>query len=73
MTNIERPVRVTHLLCAAGTDETSEKVMYARKFNKRKEADIRVVWEQWFWDSFRVQGPSFPVGNPTSLILFRAL
>ncbi|KAI9446925.1 hypothetical protein F5148DRAFT_1253136 [Russula earlei] len=47
--NIERPVRVTHLLCS-GNDET-EKMRYARKFNERGEADIQLVWEEWFWDS----------------------
>ncbi|GJE85651.1 BRCT domain-containing protein [Phanerochaete sordida] len=54
--NIERPVRVTHLICAPGADEPSEKMLYAAKFNARKEADICIVWEQWFWDCVRVQG-----------------
>ena len=68
--NIERPVRVTHLICfnshrdsppepsdepnaheeLAELRETSEKLKYAEKFNLRKEADIQVVWEDWFWD-----------------------
>ncbi|KAF9450451.1 hypothetical protein P691DRAFT_725915 [Macrolepiota fuliginosa MF-IS2] len=52
--NIERPVKVTHLLCS-GDDET-DKMRYAEKFNKRKEASIRLVWEEWFWDSFDFGG-----------------
>ncbi|KAH9978902.1 hypothetical protein BGW80DRAFT_703080 [Lactifluus volemus] len=52
--NIERPVRVTHLLCS-GNEET-EKMHYARKFNERGEADIKLVWEEWFWDSLDFGG-----------------
>ncbi|KAF8271324.1 hypothetical protein EI94DRAFT_1720928 [Lactarius quietus] len=52
--NIERPVRVTHLLCS-GDDET-DKMRYARKFNERGEADIKLVWEEWFWDSLNFGG-----------------
>ncbi|KAI0256238.1 hypothetical protein BJV78DRAFT_448279 [Lactifluus subvellereus] len=52
--NIERPVRVTHLLCS-GNEET-EKMRYARKFNERGEADIKLVWEEWFWDSLEFGG-----------------
>jgi DNA replication regulator DPB11 len=52
--NIERPVRVTHLLCS-GNDET-DKMRYARKFNERGEADIKLVWEEWFWDSLNFGG-----------------
>ncbi|KAH8995665.1 hypothetical protein EDB92DRAFT_1943153 [Lactarius akahatsu] len=51
---IERPVRVTHLLCS-GDDET-DKMRYARKFNERGEADIKLVWEEWFWDSLDFGG-----------------
>ncbi|KIP11001.1 hypothetical protein PHLGIDRAFT_64495 [Phlebiopsis gigantea 11061_1 CR5-6] len=54
--NIERPVRVTHLLCTTGLDAMSEKMTYAAKFNQRKEASIHMVWEQWFWDSLRLGG-----------------
>ncbi|KAI9442471.1 hypothetical protein H4582DRAFT_1284064 [Lactarius indigo] len=52
--NIERPVRVTHLLCS-GNDET-DKMRYARKFNERGEANIKLVWEEWFWDSLDFGG-----------------
>ena len=52
--NIERPVRVTHLLCSG--DEETEKMLYARKFNERGEADITLVWEEWFWDSLDFGG-----------------
>ncbi|EIN03978.1 hypothetical protein PUNSTDRAFT_93421 [Punctularia strigosozonata HHB-11173 SS5] len=45
---IERPVRVTHLLCS-GTEQT-DKIRYAKKFNDRGEASIKLVWEEWFWD-----------------------
>ncbi|THH08112.1 hypothetical protein EW146_g9100 [Bondarzewia mesenterica] len=52
--NIERPVRVTHLLCSG--DEETDKMRYARKFNARGEASIRLVWEEWFWDSLEFGG-----------------
>lgn len=61
--NIERPVRVTHLLCSTGLDEKTEKMKYALKFNERKEASIRLVWEQWFWDSLKVQGKRISPGS----------
>lgn len=34
----------------------SDKVMYAEKFNERKEAEIHIVWEEWFWDSIKFGG-----------------
>lgn len=46
--HLERPVRVTHLLCA-GTEET-DKMHYAEKFNRQGEARISLVWDTWFWD-----------------------
>ncbi len=55
--NIERPVKVTHLLCSTGLDEISEKMKYAEKFNSRKEANISMVWEDWLWDCFSAHGP----------------
>ncbi|KAI0079135.1 hypothetical protein K474DRAFT_1696562, partial [Panus rudis PR-1116 ss-1] len=36
--------------------ETSPKVLYAEKFNARREASIQIVWEEWFWDSLRCGG-----------------
>ncbi|OAX41931.1 hypothetical protein K503DRAFT_734711 [Rhizopogon vinicolor AM-OR11-026] len=51
---IERPVKVTHLLCAG--DNETEKMRYADKFNKRGEATIHAVWEEWFWDCFEFGG-----------------
>lgn len=63
--NIERPVRVTHLLCGdecviSDNDpqgrKKSDKVKYAHKFNERKEANISIVWEEWFWDSIAFGG-----------------
>ncbi|KAK0488818.1 hypothetical protein IW261DRAFT_1414294 [Armillaria novae-zelandiae] len=51
---LERPVKVTHLLCS-GDDET-DKMKYAEKFNQRKEANIHLVWEEWFWDSLEFGG-----------------
>lgn len=53
---LERPVRVTHLLCA-GNEETDE-MRYAEKFNAAGEANppIQLVWEEWFWDSFEFGG-----------------
>jgi DNA replication regulator DPB11 len=47
-------VRVTHLLCSG--DEETEKMHYAQKFNERGEADIKLVWEEWFWDSLGFGG-----------------
>ncbi len=29
---------------------------YAQKFNERGEADIKLVWEEWFWDSLDFGG-----------------
>ncbi|KAJ6486725.1 hypothetical protein C8R45DRAFT_995644 [Mycena sanguinolenta] len=53
---LERPVRVTHLLCAG--DAETEEMRYAEKFNAAGEADppIRLVWEEWFWDSLESGG-----------------
>jgi len=52
--NLERPVKVTHLLCSG--DEETEKMQYAEKFNSRGEAKIHLVWEEWFWDSLDFGG-----------------
>jgi DNA replication regulator DPB11 len=52
--NLEPPVKVTHLLCSG--DEETDKMRYAEKFNKRGEANIHVVWEEWFWDSLEFGG-----------------
>ena len=52
--NLERPVRVTHLLCSG--DEETEKMKYAEKFNQRGEANVHLVWEEWFWDSLEFGG-----------------
>ncbi|KAF9262954.1 hypothetical protein L218DRAFT_372662 [Marasmius fiardii PR-910] len=52
--SLERPVRVTHLLCS-GEKET-DKMHYAEKFNRKGEADIKLVWEEWFWDSLEFGG-----------------
>ena len=52
--DIVRPVKVTHLLCT-GEVET-DKMRYARKFNKAREANIKIVWEEWFHDSIRYGG-----------------
>jgi hypothetical protein len=45
---LKRPIKVTHLLCG---DENTENVRTAEKFNECGEADICIVWEEWFWDS----------------------
>ncbi|KAF7330964.1 hypothetical protein MVEN_02436300 [Mycena venus] len=54
---LERPVRVTHLLCGVEGEET-DKMRYADKFNRHGEADppIQLVWEDWFWDSVECGG-----------------
>src|SRR5882762_4045387 len=54
VTAIERPVKVTHLLCSG--DGETDKRRYAEKFNKRGEAQIWLVWEEWFWDSVEFGG-----------------
>ena len=56
--SIERPVKVTHLLCSG--DEKTEKMKYAEKFNKKGEANIKLVWEEWFWDCINFGGTSIP-------------
>ncbi|TFY58573.1 hypothetical protein EVG20_g8092, partial [Dentipellis fragilis] len=53
---IERPVRVTHLLCSGDGENETDKMRYARKFNERGEAKIWLVWEEWFWDSLEFGG-----------------
>ncbi|KAA1467213.1 hypothetical protein DENSPDRAFT_832209 [Dentipellis sp. KUC8613] len=53
---IERPVRVTHLLCSGDGESETDKMRYARKFNERGEAKIWLVWEEWFWDSLEFGG-----------------
>ncbi|KAI0688222.1 hypothetical protein BC835DRAFT_1373595 [Cytidiella melzeri] len=66
--NIERPVKVTHLLCTTGLDAMTERMRYAEKFNKQREARIRMVWQEWFWDSLKVGGrcdeDSYDVSEP---------
>ncbi|OSC98510.1 hypothetical protein PYCCODRAFT_1480561 [Trametes coccinea BRFM310] len=66
--HIERPVRVTHLLCANTSEGETEKVRYAEKFNRMGEARIHIVWEDWFWDSLRFGGrfdeEAYKVSNP---------
>ncbi|KAG5721488.1 S-M checkpoint control protein rad4 [Termitomyces sp. T112] len=52
--NLERPVRVTHLLCSG--DQETDKMKYAKKFNSRGEANVHLVWEEWFWDSLEFGG-----------------
>ena len=54
LTKLERPVKVTHLLCSG--DEKTDKMRYAEKFNDRGEANIQLVWEEWFWDSLHYGG-----------------
>lgn len=54
--NIERPVKVTHLLCSG--NENTEKMRYAEKFNRSGEAHIQLVWEEWFWDCINFGGTS---------------
>ncbi|GBE88429.1 hypothetical protein SCP_1302440 [Sparassis crispa] len=54
--NLERPVKVTHLLCSSKQEEVTEKMRYAEKFNQRGEANIHLVWEEWFWDSLEFCG-----------------
>ncbi|TFK81684.1 hypothetical protein K466DRAFT_666976 [Polyporus arcularius HHB13444] len=65
---LERPVKVTHLLCANTSEGETEKVRYAQKFNEKGEARIRIVWEDWFWDSLRFGGrfdeERYLVSNP---------
>jgi len=31
---------------------------YAEKFNQKGEANIKLVWEEWFWDSIHFGGTS---------------
>ncbi|KAJ7062949.1 hypothetical protein C8F01DRAFT_1251743 [Mycena amicta] len=56
MAALERPVRVTHLLCAGETE--TDKMHYAGKFNRAQEANppIQLVWEEWFWDCLEFGG-----------------
>ncbi|KAH9930122.1 uncharacterized protein B0H18DRAFT_162219 [Fomitopsis serialis] len=66
--NIERPVRVTHLVCGSANEDQTEKMKYAEKFNQRGEANIQIVWEEWFWDSLdfggRFDEAAYKASNP---------
>ena len=65
---IERPVKVTHLVCGSATEDETEKMKYAEKFNQRGEAKIRIVWEEWFWDSLDFGGAKLLVYLRTILL-----
>lgn len=52
--DLKRPVTITHLLCTGDTE--TEKMHYSEKFNTRKEANIHLVWEEWFWDCLEFGG-----------------
>ncbi|KAI0725684.1 hypothetical protein C8Q72DRAFT_577757 [Fomitopsis betulina] len=66
--NIERPVKVTHLICGSATEDQTDKMKYAQRFNQRGEANIQIVWEEWFWDSLDFEGrfdeAAYKVSNP---------
>lgn len=64
--NLERPVKVTHLLCSG--DEETDKMRYADKFNKRGEAKIQLIWQEWFWDSLEFGGKYVDDSRGLSLI-----
>ncbi|VDB87304.1 unnamed protein product, partial [Peniophora sp. CBMAI 1063] len=51
---LRRPVKVTHLLCTG--EEETDKMRYARRFNQAGEANIKLVWEEWFFDCIRYGG-----------------
>ena len=63
---LERPVRVTHLLCSG--EERTDKIKYAEKFNTTGEASIHIVWEEWFWDCLTFGGrfdeSAYSIKNP---------
>ncbi|PFH51104.1 hypothetical protein AMATHDRAFT_80477 [Amanita thiersii Skay4041] len=64
--NLERPIRITHILCSS--NEETDKIRYARRFTQRGEANIRLVWEEWFWDSVdfggRMNEDQYDIQNP---------
>ncbi|PCH42583.1 hypothetical protein WOLCODRAFT_137970 [Wolfiporia cocos MD-104 SS10] len=64
--NLERPVRVTHLICASNCGKITDKMRYAEKFNQTGEADIQIVWEEWFWDCIAYGGRFDEEGYKTS-------
>ncbi|KAL1700139.1 hypothetical protein EV121DRAFT_295488 [Schizophyllum commune] len=53
---LQRPVDVTHLLCSGDVSEPTDKMHYAEKFNQRGETNIKLVWEEWFWDCLEFGG-----------------
>ncbi|KAL1686480.1 hypothetical protein GGG16DRAFT_128671 [Schizophyllum commune] len=53
---LQRPVDVTHLLCSGDVSEPTDKMHYAERFNQRGETDIKLVWEEWFWDCLEFGG-----------------
>ncbi|EPQ54267.1 hypothetical protein GLOTRDRAFT_78211 [Gloeophyllum trabeum ATCC 11539] len=52
--DLTRITKVTHLLCAG--DDITDKMRYAEKFNSKEGANIKIVWEEWFWDSLEFGG-----------------
>ncbi|EED85970.1 predicted protein [Postia placenta Mad-698-R] len=46
----------------------TDKMRYAEKFNQRGEANIQIVWEEWFWDCLTFRGrfseEPYKVSNP---------
>ncbi|KZT29900.1 hypothetical protein NEOLEDRAFT_1084778 [Neolentinus lepideus HHB14362 ss-1] len=52
--DLTRLTKVTHLLCAG--DDITDKMRYAEKFNEKEGANIKVVWEEWFWDCLEFGG-----------------
>lgn len=66
---LERPVRVTHLLCTGDTE--TDEMRYAQKFNVTGEADppIQLVWEEWFWDALEFGG-SRPLCFPDDALTY---
>jgi DNA replication regulator DPB11 len=64
--NVERPVKITHLLCAG--DEETDKMRCAEKFNKKGEANIHLIWEEWFWDCLEFGGKLSTLMHATGLL-----
>jgi DNA replication regulator DPB11 len=63
---LERPIKVTHLLCSGDTQ--TDKMRYAQKFNQAGEANIYLVWEEWFWDCLEFGGRWYHISHNEMLI-----
>ncbi|CCM04664.1 uncharacterized protein FIBRA_06849 [Fibroporia radiculosa] len=69
--DLEQRMDINRLVTENGgtkNEEMTDKMRYAEKFNKHGEANIHIIWEEWFWDSLdfggRFDEETYKVSNP---------